>query len=231
MGDIGRGLDSLVGNLSDQNYEQSLAFYRLWFEIGRTYSQFPPDQVFNAIWNNRTSTSMDPANGNLIHPTAHLILRFAGDVESDDILAPHSTGLRDRLCARILRDFFEDNMRSIPSDHTGYSGFADLFVVDANIAAHLANLGFVAEAVIRKHILQSLTSHPELYDHQADALIVLFKLAGATFGRYADPSLVDRCFELLKDHYNRDSVKGRLVQVRIPCAVKGGHRADANFRK
>ena len=39
-----------------------------------------------------------------------------------------------------------------------------------------------------------------MYDHQADALIILFKLAGATFEAYADPSVVDRCFELLQGH-------------------------------
>jgi len=232
MGEIERGLDSVVGKLSDQNYEQSLALYRLWFEIGQTYSQFPPDQIFGAIWNNRSSRSIDPASGKLIHPTAHLILRFAKDAESDDILGPHSAGLQDRLCTRILRDFFEDNMRSMPYSFGGYSSFADLFIVGTNLVAHWANLGYVNEVAIRKHILQSLTFHPKLHDHQADALIVLFKLAGATFGMYADPSLVDRCFELLKGHYNiRDSVKGRLVQVRMPHSAKGGHRANANFRR
>ena len=63
--------------------------------------------------------------------------------------------------------------------------------------------------MIRDHILQSLISHPKLYDHQADALIILLKLAGATFAAYADPSVVDRCFELLKHHkfYNHYRVR------------------------
>jgi hypothetical protein len=34
----------------------------------------------------------------LIHPTAHSILRFASDAESDRILAPHNSGLQRRLC-------------------------------------------------------------------------------------------------------------------------------------
>ena len=88
--------------------------------------------------------------------------------------------------------------------------------VDSNLIARWANSGHVDQATIRNHILQSLISHPKLYDHQADALIILFKIAGATFEAYADPSVVDRCFELLKNYYDRNSVKGRLVQVRPP---------------
>ena len=53
---------------------------------------------------------MIPGHGKFIHPTALLVLRFAGDVESDSILAPHSVGLRNRLCARFFREFFEDSM-------------------------------------------------------------------------------------------------------------------------
>ena len=110
---------------------------------------------------------------------------------------------------------------------------------EANLLAHWANLGYVEEATIRDHILQSLISHPNLYDHQADALIVLFRLAGATFEAYADPSAVDRCFQLLKghsyilpygDYYQSDReknddyvrVRKELVQVRVPRA--GGER-------
>ena len=62
--------------------------------------------------------------------------------------------------------------------------------VDANLIAHWAKLGFVEEDVIRNHILQSLISHPRLCGHQAGALIILLKLAGATFEAYAYPSMV-----------------------------------------
>jgi len=93
-----------------------------------------------------------------------------------------------------------------------------------NFIARWANLGFVKEAVIRDHILQSLISHPKLYDHQADALIILFKLAGATFETYADPSVVDRCFQLLQGHYTRNSEKRKMVQVHTPHVVKGSIR-------
>ena len=63
---------------------------------------------------------------------------------------------------------------------------------------------------------------PKLYNDRADALIILLKLAGATFGEYPDPWVVDRCFELLKSRYGRDLMKGKLVQVRMPHAAKGG---------
>lgn len=61
MEDIKNALDSVVGRLSDQNYVQSLAFYRTWFDIGRTYHQLPDDQIFDTIWRNRTvRSSIDP---------------------------------------------------------------------------------------------------------------------------------------------------------------------------
>ena len=251
MEDIDKSLGLAVHQLSDENYAHSLAFYRFWLDIGQTYHPIPSDQILDAIWNNRgTSSSMiDPAKGKLIHSTAHLIVRFASDAESDHFLAPHGSGLRSRLCARILREFFSGNQRAARSE------LAVNFYADANLLAYWANLGYVEEAAIRNHILQSLISYPKLHDHQADALIILFKLAGPTFEAYADPSVVDRCFELLKDHkyYNRDLInynngdrsydpynewaevlsrgnsydlmKKELVQVRAPHPVKGGDRA------
>lgn len=81
------------------------------------------------------------------------------------------------------------------------------------------------EDAVRSHIPQSHISHPYIHDHQADALIVLFKLAGVMFDAYIDPSVVNRCFELLKDHYGGGLEKQRLVQVRASPAAKGGRRA------
>ena len=245
MEDIDQTLGSVVANLSDENYAQSLTFYRFWLGIGQTYHQVPPDQIYNAIWNNRGTGSIDPGQGKLIHSTAHLIVRFASDAESDDhLLAPHTSGLQSRLSTSALKEFFSSNLRII-----GGGGTVNEFYATANLIAHWVNLGYMEEAAIRNHILQSLISHPNLYDHQADALIILFKLAGATFEAYADPSVVDRCFELLKDHkyYNEyhvryniggycitsdrgadlrsgndyDQMKKGLVQVRAPRPVKG----------
>jgi hypothetical protein len=224
MDELQGALDSAVSKISDRNYEHSLAFYRFWFDIGQTYHQIPPDPILDTIcsWKKRVGVSIDLSRGDLTHPTAHLILRFARDVESDHTLAPHSSGLKSRLCTRILQEFFNRNLIVVrDKDANRWNVDApQTFCADTSLIAHWANLGYVEEATIRNHILQSLISHPKLYDHQADALIILFKLAGATFGAHADPSVVDRCFDLLKDHYNNNWTKRRLVQVRAPRVVK-----------
>ena len=212
MGSIQEGLGGLVRGISDQNYDQSFACYRLWSEISRNYSQSHPDQVFASICDSRASSEIDSGSGKLIHPTVHLILRFASDVESDRILSPQSVGLRSRLCARILRDFFEKNMTLVQDWRSDVK-----FYSDVNFVAHLANLGYVEEAAIRDHILQSLISYPTPRYHQMNALIILFKLAGPTFAKYADPAVVDRCFELLNDYrlrYPKNGTNG-LILVRV----------------
>ena len=205
MVNIDNALRSVIHQLSDDNYARSLAFCRLWFDIGQTHDKTASDRIFDAILLNRgTGSSMiDPSKGKLINSTAHLIVHFASDIESDHLLSPHNSGLQSRLCAKTLREFFDSNVGACGGD-----GIGGNICVDANLIAHWANLGYVEEAVIRNHILQSLISHPKLYDHQADALIILFKLAGATFEAYTDPPVVDRCFELLKDHkyYNPDLI-------------------------
>ena len=235
MQTIGEALGFVAGGVSDKNYTQWLDFYRFWLGTGRTHLQVPSDwQIFDAIWNNRAArSSIDSNSGQLIHSTAHLILRFASDAESDHILSSYSAGLQNRLCAGSLQEFTNNNLTI-----AWYGRDAvDKFYTDANLVAHWANLGCVEEAAIRHYILQSIVSHPKLHDHQADALIILFKLAGATFEAYADPSVVDRCFELLTGHnYNppfsyRDDnnnflrLRRELVQVCAPHVMKHGHRA------
>jgi len=219
---VDSSLDSAAKRIvSDQNYEQSFAFYRLWLDIQQTYPESPSDPTLDRIWRNRATNSIVPVNGKLIHPTLHLILRFVGDAESDHVLGPHTSGLQSRLCARSLQKFFIGNMYFAWCKETDCScDSVGGFYAEVNLVAHWANLGRVEEAAIRNHILQSLISHPKLHDHQADGLIILFKLAGATFEAYADPSVVDRCFELIKGHYSPDSVRGRLVQVRIQPSGK-----------
>ena len=240
MEEIDKTLRTAVDELSDQNYSQSLDFYRLWFEIGQTYHQIPSDQTFNLIWNNRVKGSMIDfsSSGNLIHSTAHLILRFASDAETDHLLGPYHSGLRNRLCARSLKEFFTNNMRGTWGGTN--ESFYDL-CTDANLIAHWANLGYVEETAIRNHILQSLISHPTLHDHQVHALIILFKLAGPMFEAYADPSVLDRCFELLKNHRLHDPGRGRIgsiweqlernKQVRALHVVKGGPRYKTIFQE
>ena len=196
MEDVEKALGSAVSGLSDQNYTKTLEFYRFWIDIGQTYHRISPDHIIDSIWNNRATGSIVPRYGQLIHSSAHLILRLASDAESDGILAPYSSGLQDRLSSRTLRSFFANNLNSARSESTS----VDYLYAEANLIAHWANLGYVEEAAMRHHVLQSLISHTKFHDHQADALIILFKLAGATFEAYADPSVVDRCFELLKSH-------------------------------
>jgi len=237
---IDETLGSVVGELSDQNYSQSLDFYHFWFEIGQTYYQIPSDQTFNTIWNSRVagSTINLSSSANLIHSTAHLILRFASDVESDHLLGPYNSRLRNRLCARSLQEFFINNLRGTRGWGTG--SFYDL-CADANLIAHWVNLGYVEEATIRSHILQSLISHPKLHDHQAYTLIILLKLAGPSFQAYVDPLVIDRCFELLKNHRCYDTERGRTgpvwqdlehnKQVCAPRVVKGGHRSETSFQE
>ena len=220
---IQRSLSSTISRLSDQNYDQSFAFYRFWFDIAHTHSEIPPDQILDTIWDNRgAGPGIQPGHTQFIHSTAFLVLRFAGDAESDSILGPHSVGLRSRLCTRYLKQFFEDSMMHVeyPQRNAWGSDWEHSYGY-ATLVAHLANLGYVDESVIRGHILQSLTSHQQLYNHQADALVILFELAGATFEKYADPSVVDRCFELLEGHCKYDAVKGPPVQVRVVLRNEG----------
>ena len=239
---IGEALGLVARELSDKNYAQSLDFYRFWCGTGQTYLQIPSDQIFDAIWDNRTArSSINGDCGQLIHSTAHLTLRFASDVKSDHILTPYTSGLQTRLCARSLQKFSSDNLMTA---QYGRSVDENKLYTDANLIAHWANRGYVEEAAIRNHVLQSLISHPKLYDHQVDVLIVLFKLAGATFEAYADPSVVDRCFELLKGHrynppwpsnYSNYSAflnpRMALIRVSAPCVTMCGHWVEEVFQE
>ena len=221
MLDVEAVLGSLVSGLSEDNYERSLAHYRLWFELGQTYSQIPSDLVFNTIWNHKDSLN---SSNVLISPTSHLILRFVNYAESDQILAPHSAGLLSRLCTSILQEFFKADVR-ITHQSSGYSHAT--YVVLVNLLAHCANLGYIEETTIRNHILQSLISHPDLRFHHANALIILFKIAGATFGAYTDQLVIDRCFDRLKGYDPRSPMQKGLINVRGLCQ---GSVADTKIK-
>jgi hypothetical protein len=214
MENIQWSMDSVVRKISDENYDQSFACCRFWFDIAQTYHQLPSDLLFNAISNNIGKDSIKWAHGESIYATAHLILRFARDVESDPILAPHNVGLQSRLCARILKDFFSGNLGSVRGGEMDYSDDIVLaFCANTHLIARWANLGYVEEAAIRNHILQSLISHPSMGRHQANALMVLFKEAGTTFEEYVDSPVVDHCFELLKDHCSRDVANSKTTSA------------------
>ena len=213
---IQQALDILISRMSDKNYDQTFAYYRLWFEITQAHSRKYPDQIFDSLFQNRGTQGIRPGRGGLVHSAAHLIVRFTRDAESDDTLGPYAIGLQNRLCAKILQEFFEGNMEIVRDVERGYGYNSNRFLADVNFVAHWANLGYIEESTIRDHILQPLISNPmREYDHHPEALIILFKLAGATFEKYVDPSVVDRCFERLKGHHNNPTMN-KLVQV---CVV------------
>ena len=216
MRNIKEALGVVISSLSDENYQQSLTRCRLWLELGQIYSGLTPsDLIFDAIWENKAAY---PSFGAHIYPAAPSILRFVNEAESDPVLAPYSLGLRSRLCAMIMEEFIEDDLGIV------YNGChaEGHFYMDVNLIAHCVNHGYIEEAAIRNHILQPLISHPKLLDHHLFALCILFQIAGATFKAYADPSVVDRCFELLVGDYacNPNPQKGQWVQVGTP--TEGG---------
>jgi hypothetical protein len=198
---------------------------------GGLFNQPGPSAQLSTFGLHPTSQESDHISHGLIHPTVHSILRFASDAESDRILAPYNPGLQHRLCAKILQDFFSWNLAAVLYGPQESSSTLQYFYGDANFIAHWTNLGYVGEADVRSRILQSLISHPKLHGHQADALIILFKIAGAAFEAYVDSAVVDCCFELLKDNYTHDSMDWELFQVRAPRVVKGGGRTEMIFRR
>jgi hypothetical protein len=232
MDSIQKVMSSALGKISDENYEQTLAFYRFWFEIGQIHHQIPSDLVFNTVLDSRAEISTAPSDDRLTHPDARLILRFASNAESDRTLAPHSVGLQSRLHTRILKEFFGGNMELVRTTETAsLEGPAEYFHANTNLIAHLINFGYVEEETIRNRILQSLIDHPlKLRDHQADALITLFKLAGPTFEAYVDPSVIDRCFKFLNAH-RHPFWKWQLLHVRALRMAKGGHQAKTIFQE
>ena len=212
MKNIQKALGLAISGLSDERYEQSLDHFRLWFRIGQKYCQDLPELIFDAIYGYRMKGSWNDDHYLKGYSPGHLIPRFVDDLESDPLFAPYGMGLQSRFCARIVQEFFDGNVETMG---TGNDWATTQFYTDVNLIAHCTNLGYIEEDMIRDYILQSLISHPKLHDHQADALLILFKIAGATFEACVDPPIVDRCFLLLKNHnYNQKiNLRPQLVQV------------------
>ena len=194
MENLSAALGSTIRNLSEGTYENTLKRFRFLFQVGQAHFQIPPNLIHTTFCD-YGSLSV-PWDG-LYSQAAYLIPQFIKDVESDPILAPHSIGLRSRFCNRIVYNFFNKNMGKTYTK----SGLGNgRFLEDVNTIAHFAYSGYIGEDTIRDHILQSLTLHDTLLVHQADALLVLFRLAGRTFEAYVDPKVIDRCFKLLQSH-------------------------------
>jgi len=242
-------LHNLIKDLSEENYDRTFSQYRFWLDIGTTHGHIGSNQVNDDLKQIVWSDPLKVNHEKLIHPTAHLFFRFTEDMKADKTMSEHVSGFHERLCAGAVSYFFEENPTLVNTNNArrelapsfAYIDFVNTnnmgqeqvsFLTETNLIARWANLGYVKEVVIRNHILQSLISLPRLHDHQANALIILFTLAGATFGAYTDPSVIDRCFELLNGHYDiHDSAKRKLVEVRALCVVKGGRRLRRIFRR
>ena len=178
----------------------------------------------------------------LVKSSSRPTLRFEKDAELDRILSPHNFRLQGRLSARSLQDFFSNNLTAVEYKEQNYGGSTEgEFYADTNPLGQPRIRGGSCDP--QRHFT-ILISHPILRDHQVDALLILFKLAGATFEAYADSSVVDRCFELLKGHkftsaypsYDQryhDYLQPRtaLVQVRAPRVMKCGHWANESFQE
>lgn len=222
MHNLKKALGTVIRNLSNDNYQQSLARCRGLLEFRRTCSEMPSDLIFLAIWENIHAASR--SSNTYIYPAAPLILRFASEAEFDPVFAPYTgVGLRTRLCARIMEDFLDEDLGALFNSLCP----GGRFYMDVNLIAHCANLGYIEEAVIRDHILQHLsTPYPRLPGHRALALHILFKIAGATFEVYADPSVFSRCFELLRDHRVHTPRDEQPIQVSGPAVE--GRRLEPN---
>ena len=131
----------------------------------------------------------------LVDPAVHLILRFTHHIESDHILALCGDGLQTCLCTRILLEFYRIDLTFVRGK-SGHPSGPQSSCADTNPIAHCVNLARVEEGATSNPILQSLITHPNLYDHQADGLIVLFELAGTTFETYAGRWVVGHCLKI-----------------------------------
>jgi hypothetical protein len=237
MPKVDKFLSDLTKNLSEKNYDESLAQYRLWLDIGITHGHISDEhKLTNDVNQIMPSDLLKTGQAELIHPAVKLFSRFVRDIGASETLSGQVSGLK-RSAKATLAEFFEENLSAVlwnrrveGEGEEGWGRYSLLaeefsdelakgrveFLNKTNLVACWVNLGYVKRTVIRNHILQSLITDPQLQSHQADAFIILFKISGATFGAYADPQVVDRCLGLLKNRYARNKVKSRLVQVRVP---------------
>ena len=219
-------LQKLVGNISEQNYDETLAQYCFWLDLGTAHGHIHKDQVDSDAWRIAWSNPSVNDGIQLVHPTLGLFFQFIGDME-DKIESQCASDYHKKRCTEVVAECLEQNLGIVESGwHAG------TFLTKINLIARWANFGYVEEAVIRNHILQSLSSHPKLHKHQADALIILFRLAGATFNAYVEPSTFERCFQLLQGRYHNTSAsseRGKLIRVSVPRIAKGGLWAETNL--
>jgi hypothetical protein len=203
--------------LTKENYERTLSDYRFWMEIGATHGWISDDQLYHDIL--ATMKPVDRSSGQLVDNTSNLLLQFVTDVELVPALSPYASGVHGRLCHEILKTFFDNNLYLMAVDIVpGSRRDVDKvckFYADVNFIAHWVNLGYLDVEDIQNRILQSLISQPAVHAHQLNSLGILFKIAGATFAAYVEPSLMDRCCGALESADLEDNwVATELVKVR-----------------
>jgi len=229
----------LVYGISEENYDRTFSAYRFWIKLGTARGGVSNDQLYNDILGSVTTRNnwittpqLDYCNsavhyngvnqyvprGQLIHGGARLLLRFITDAELDPALSTYAIGLHDRLCRESLEQFFRQNLDYIPGGW-GEPSSEKLceFYTRVNLIAHWVNLGYVELEDVRDHILQSLAFQPTVHPYQLNSLIILLKISGATFAAYVDPSVMDRCCDLLKpSNLSGQLVPFELAEVRAP---------------
>ena len=225
MQNIQKGLGLIITNLSDQNYEKSLTYFRFWSEVGQTHFQLPSDAIFNIIYEGRASGISSYAS---VYPKTSLILGLIDSIESDPALALQCAGFQNLFCVKILQNFFDNDMGAVLSN-SSYNSVPNSYYADVNYVAHCANSGHAGENTIRSHILQSLVSHTRIQEHQVSALAILFKIAGATFEAYVDPAVINRCFEIFNGHQYSGWARS-LIRVSAFC-VETFHELNRGFRR
>ena len=213
-------LMKLLYGLTEENYDRTFSTYRFWVELGAARGGVSNHQLYNDIlggstasgvitipwWDVKTLLQYNNASyatpkGQPIHNNAHLLLRFITDAELDPTLSTYAIGLHDRLCRESLEQFFRQSLDYIPGGREEpTSEQLREFYTRVNLIAHWVNLGYVKLEDIRDHILQSLTLHPTLHHHQLNSLMILLKISGATFAAHVDPSVMDRCCNLLEQN-------------------------------
>jgi len=219
----------LLHDLSEENYDHKFSEYRFWVQLGAAHGDVSNHQLYNDIlsdtstrphligepwWEIKTNeyswTEERTLRGQLIHSNVHLLLRFITDAELDSALSTYAIGLHDRLCRESLERFFKQNLDYTPGGWNGPSSEQLRgFYTRVNLIAHWVNLGYVKLEDVRDRILQSLTLQPTEY--RLNSLIILLKISGATFAAYVDPSVIDRCCDLLKP----SNLSGKLVLIEL----------------
>ena len=216
---ISAHLTRFLCNLSKGNYDRTFSAYRFWIEVGPAFEAISKDQLYNDILSNTKpeliTIPTSPMDGRLIHTTVSLLLRFITDAESDLTLSTYAIGLHDRLCRESLEQFFKQSL-DCPAWGSNTMQIYE-FYTRVNLIAHWVNLGYVQLEDVRDRILQSLTLQPTVLPHQLNSLMILLQISGPAFAAYMDPTVLDRCYDLLKPtNLTSKPVTAYLAQVRAP---------------